>query len=560
MNIPDNFDRWMFDYLEGNLAGAEKEAFENFLIQHPEFEVDADAWTQAVVHGEDVQFPNSNALQKDRKVAAAWYWGAAASLIILLGIAGYVGFNNQEDFTTTDSTTAQNDLSNQMDNSTNTTTTSSNGNDNSLNHLTASVGQLSFFPFDFQSESNHSNAVTNTQQTFLNGNNSSQHTTSNQSHDQEGQDADSFIGSHADGQALDQAVSNIDGEGYAGSYKENPSGRNLSFNIESKRNKYSFYDKLRRFTRNLDRMLAPPNLTNLRDPEMLTPENSTIGFNPAFTGGMLTPRVELNYRNQWYGENLNAQEMSMSFDTYSSQMRGGVGLLMKATDFGYGKFTDYNVSLTYSPKLVLNKFVVIEPAVKLTMGMVNVNHDKIEAGSEFEMDRGMVLSAQDGTLSGMEQLFYKDYGLGLVVNTKWFYAGFSADNLSHHFTNVIAEQGNLPQLASTRVNGMIGFDMKSDPRADSKQMIFSPFVAYQKFGHREDLWAGANFKYDWVQIGGAISQQLDFTASIGMKFDKFKLAYKYDHTTSTLTNTQMGSHNLTVRFNGSQRKGKSLPH
>jgi len=66
MKITENFDRWMFDYKEGNLSGSEMEAFENFLIQNPEFEVDADAWDQAFVTNENIAYPYAKALDKDR--------------------------------------------------------------------------------------------------------------------------------------------------------------------------------------------------------------------------------------------------------------------------------------------------------------------------------------------------------------------------------------------------------------------------------------------------------------------------------------------------------------
>ncbi|MCC7454932.1 MAG: hypothetical protein IT222_12250 [Crocinitomix sp.] len=49
MNIPENFDRWMFDYLEGNLTTSEAETFEQFLLDHPEFEMDAEAWQHATI-------------------------------------------------------------------------------------------------------------------------------------------------------------------------------------------------------------------------------------------------------------------------------------------------------------------------------------------------------------------------------------------------------------------------------------------------------------------------------------------------------------------------------
>ena len=95
MNIPENFDRWMFDYKEGNLSGLEKQAFEDFLVKHPEFELDADAWNHAFIENESHAYPQSNQLKKDNKVIGFWLaWSAASAAIIALLIGGFNFFQS----------------------------------------------------------------------------------------------------------------------------------------------------------------------------------------------------------------------------------------------------------------------------------------------------------------------------------------------------------------------------------------------------------------------------------------------------------------------------------
>ena len=88
MNIPKNFDRWMFDYKEGNLSSSEMESFENFLVQNPQFEVDADSWNDAFIQNEEFVYPNASELQKDNRFAAGWY-AAAALLLLLIGTSAF---------------------------------------------------------------------------------------------------------------------------------------------------------------------------------------------------------------------------------------------------------------------------------------------------------------------------------------------------------------------------------------------------------------------------------------------------------------------------------------
>ncbi len=41
-----------------------------------------------------------------------------------------------------------------------------------------------------------------------------------------------------------------------------------------------------------------------------------------------------------------------------------------------------------------------------------------------------------------------------------------------------------------------------------------------------------------------------------MEFKKFKLVYQYDRTKTLITNEQIGSHNIGIRFNGELKKAR----
>lgn len=584
MNIPENFDRWMFDYNEGNLSGAEMEAFENFMIQNPQFDVDADAWNQAFVANEEFVYPNASALQKDRKVAAAWYgWSAAAIIAILLGSVYFLAPSTTELSTKQNSSTVetekqllhstltQSDLNEDeikanLLNSLNQFNTSNSGvmAENSVNNVlqNPSVGVNN-------SNSNGSDPSNNQTVIYNGGTNLVDNVNGSTSTDDQAliamnDNVDNSVtsnGTSVNNDALIQEINKFDSELNNSKYQGNPAISESEFDF-SKKESYdhsSWQNKVKKVYRKIERMFDyPVGITNLRDPELLLPNSNIVAFNPAFTGGMLSPRFELNYRNQWLGSDMNSQQMSLSFDNYIYQMRGGIGITLNAKDYGLGKMGDYSVNLTYSPKILLNKDVVFEPAVKLTMGALNVNGDALESNTAFEIDRGQVFtSPEQGTLTGNQQMFYKDFGLGFVLNTKWFYAGFSADNLSKHYAQVFNEEGSTtPMLTPIQYSGIVGFDYEAKRRPKDKPLSFSPFVAYQQFGTRKELWAGSNFRFNSFTFGGSISQKKDFTASVGMKFERFKLVYHYDHTHSAVLDKQIGSHNIGIRINGRTKKSR----
>jgi type IX secretion system PorP/SprF family membrane protein len=581
MNIPENFDRWMFDYKEGNLSGVEKESFENFLIQNPEFEIDADAWNNSFIENEEFVYPGADALEKDRKVPAGWYgWSAAAIALILIGTSIFYFNNNSSNLIegAEQVDTHLNDVNAPlMIQSTDELAKAQTNLEDILNEVHAlnngevatevvnelfglSAGNASIEQNGYvQNGSNQSglNGVTdpgNVSQMNLGSNNHATNGTSLGSNNSS-INSDPTVSKNS----LNQEYGKYNSETHKTKYAGNPEGKDLGFDVSKKEkfNTKGWQKKVKSIYRKIERMFDyPVGITNLRDPELMLPNTSILAFNPGFTGGMLSPRFEMNYRNQWFGNEQNSQQMSISFDNYIYQMRGGIGVVVNAKDMGLGGFNDYNVSLTYSPKILLSKDIVFEPAVKMTLGALNVNGDKMAPDSDFELDRGRILNTPAAQQMGAKhQLWYKDYGLGFVLNTKWFYAGFSADNLNRHFENVYNAEGYAtPTSSPILMSGIVGFDYEAKRRPKDKPMSISPFVAYQQFGDRKDLWAGFNYRFNWMTLGGSISHNKDFTASVGMKFEKFKLVYHYDHTTSTLSNTQIGSHNIGIRINGSTKK------
>lgn len=575
MNIPENFDRWMFDFKEGNLSGAEKEAFENFLIQNPEFEVEADAWNNAFIQNEDFVYPHAESLEKDRKVAAGWYgWSAAAIALILIGSTIFY-FNN--DSSTKVEGFSNSGISSEDQNNPISTNTNAVEIAKTSTHLVEQLEQMHSFNSGDVANGVLNNLFNSNGSTQLTGSNTNNQSTSgNQgSFDPNASGSNSIAGSQSFNAGLngnvgevsatdptstkanfDQEVAKYDSDLYKTKYKGNPDGKELEFDVakNQKYNSKGWQKKIKSIYRKIERMFDyPVGLTNLRDPEVFIPgANNPMAVNPGFTGGMLAPRFEMNYRNQWLGNQQNSSQLTLSFDNYVYEMRGGIGLMINAKDYGYGGFNDVNMSMIYSPKISLSKNIVLEPAVKLTMGMMHGNGAKLNSDSQFELERGRLLSTPAAQqMAGGRELWYKDYGLGFVLNTEWFYAGLSADNLNRHYENVYNEEGNAtPTSTPISISAIAGFDYEGK----GKRMAISPFVAYQQFGARKEMWAGFNYRLNWITIGGSISQNIDFSASLGMKFEKFKLIYTYDHTKSTLNDSQIGSHNLGIRINGSNKK------
>jgi type IX secretion system PorP/SprF family membrane protein len=578
MNIPENFDRWMFDYKEGNLSGTEMDAFENFLVQHPEFEVEADAWNNAFVQNEAFTYPNADALQKDNRFAAGWIgWSAAAAVVFLLLGSTYLIYNGSgsTELNTNSSQFSENDNNSLLQNSNQLIAETKNTSDldNDYNYHSFNDGtqanQLALNGFG------HGNSNSNVNSQFVNANQNG--TNSNVRFDangnpidQNGNQASTFEADLTDGfvanpnaenkNAFNDELNKFENDGLKAQYADNPELTELPFDV-AKNVSYDFsswQNKLKRFWNKVENAfdVPPTNLTNLRDPDILIPNSSVLSFNPAFAGGLNTSRFEMNYRNQWLGTDQNSQNMTMSFDSYVRKMKGGVGIVANVKDYQYGQYNDYNMSLIYSPKILFGENVVFEPAIKVTLGMLNANGQKLAPESQLEMERGRILNTPaEPQMLGVQKHWYKDYGAGFMINANKFYAGFSVDNLNRHFENVYNKEGYATPTASPLlVNGLVGIDFENDPVNGKRTISASPFAAYHQYANRQEVWAGANLRFGFFTVGGSISHKKDFTASAGLKFEHFKVIYQYDHTYSTLMDSQVGSHNIGIRFNGAIKK------
>jgi hypothetical protein len=82
------------------------------------------------------------------------------------------------------------------------------------------------------------------------------------------------------------------------------------------------------------------------------------------------------------------------------------------------------------------------------MGTKQLNPESLGSVSQVEFDR---FNAIDYYTNGSNPigrtLWYRDIGAGLMLNTKWFYASFQADNLMQHYDNIYSANIENPRKA-----------------------------------------------------------------------------------------------------------------
>lgn len=242
-------------------------------------------------------------------------------------------------------------------------------------------------------------------------------------------------------------------------------------NLSSKRfaqsdYKMSFGAKLNKIGRSIQRMMDNPvALKNTKDPYYHVPGMQSMDVNFGSVGTLLATRVQTISRAQWLGEDNQQMMNQLSIDGYSYGMRGGLGFQLNQNYYGKGEIVNYNASLIYSPKFSIARNIVLEPSVRFKMGNKAINSGQIQAGAVVEYDR---MNQQEFQIFGTEpmgkSLWYKDLGLGLMVNTKWFYIGIQQDNLLRHFDNIYSTDITNPRRVGKHFVATIGTDYESKKR------------------------------------------------------------------------------------------------
>lgn len=543
-----NIEMWLFELAEGNLSPDQIAKLDLFLLQNPELDIDRDMWELAKVNPENHIYKEKEKLFKRKPIGL---YGLVGSLVLLLFIfVGYSSFYYLSNKNLADDTleTRVSDL--QLENK----------------MLKQEIANLKRRTAPTSIENESSEEFVPEEKVVSIKSNISQLSdgaslTELVSKEFEKNEQFELSQPHPDLTSLDQSSTILFKElnpilmvGAA----EKPDNMNgvLSKGSKTQHVDYdmSFRNRLFKFGRVLQKMIDNPiALKNSRDPQYHVPGMISRDINFGATGTMSAPRVEMFSRVQWYGQENELIQNQLAIDGYSYGVRGGIGVQMKHAYYNDGGIQISNAALTYSPKLSVNRFFSIEPALRFKMGNKLLSDSKMEDVSNVEIDRGIVHQYyEQGAQPIGSNLWYKDIGLGLNVNTKWFFVSAQLDNVLNHKDNIYTSDLLNPRRAGTHFVTSIGTDYESKQtyKSGHSEYGFSTYLMYQKHEQLSEMWLGLNARWRWLTFGGALSSGLDPVASLGVKFNYFLLQYNADYSSSAMNNKRELSHQLTLRFLG----------
>lgn len=546
----ENIDRWLFDYTEGNLSAEQEQQLEQFLMNHPDLELDMDAWEMAKVDVAPMVFDQKELLYKKRSYKPAL---ALLSLLILFTTGITLFYTSQEDEprSSRKHTVGSNLASertqqisakagikiNESDQSVSTVNGASISTPVSTPYVSTwnTTDQPSFKRTSPQSLTNESQISTEFSNGFV------QDISSN-----------SPVNTFKESTAMDfgkmaiHPLKNMLIGGYRTDFKNEE--LSIQKDIEVSEISLGNIDLFKK----IDQLLSKDiGLSNNQSYDYTISGQSNLDLNFSSVGTTSQTRFQSisSIRSLENPSQLRLNNQ-LSLDAYSRNMRAGFGIQANYDDFSNGLIKNGNVAVIFSPKIALSRKISLEPAVRFKMGTQTLNEQKMVNESSVEYNTGQVNQFQfDPTLAIGRRLWYRDLDAGLTIHTPLFFLSAQITNLFQHNENIYSNNGET-LAASRNVNLIAGTQYISR----NEKLIFAPYALYQNTEYQQQVFGGFSFKAGKAQLGLSYGNLNTGSLSLGYVGKNFALIGQSGFGTLVSTQQRTYTHQLTLRIHSSVSK------
>ena len=544
----ENIDRWLFDYTEGNLSAEQQLQLEQFLMNHPDLEMDLDAWEVSKVDVAPIPFKNKSALYKKRSYKPTF----ALLGLLLLFVSGLAYYQTSRNTNETAHVTRKGKDK--------TTASIGNASKKSNTYLQSAVLGVS----SRKSEDGNAKISTKLDQTQASNfprtninltlapkNKLDQFTQSTLS---EKSKTDAILRDDLRNFDTEIDLTPIALRSLKGMTLPRFNGSiyieelNESVDLDAKKVSLGNLDLVRK----LDRLLSKDiGLSNNQSYDYTLPGQSNLDVNFSSVGTTSQTRFQavssLRAPENPTQMRLNNQ---LSLDGYSRGMRAGFGLQANYDDFGEGLIKDVNVALIFSPKIALSRKISLEPAIRFNMGTMTLNEQKLSSAGKVEYNTGQVNDFQfDPNLAIGRTLWYRDLDLGMTIHTPLFFLSGQVSNLFKHNENIYTNDGST-LAASRNIHLIAGTQYISR----NEKLIFSPYALYQQTKYQTQLFGGFTFKAGKAQVGMTYGSLSSANVSIGYVGTHFALIGQSGYGTLVSTQNRTFTHQITLRIHSSVSK------
>lgn len=292
--------------------------------------------------------------------------------------------------------------------------------------------------------------------------------------------------------------------------------------------------------------------------------SAPLQVNPAFAGNTYTPRVALNYRNQWSGWGGIAYETyAASYDQFIEEANIGVGILALTDQAGGGLFRISKIGGFFAYRAKVNDNFFLKLGVEAGAWQTRIGVDKLIFGDELDRIDGFTGDLPTEELLALDNKTIFDVSAGLLAYGPMFYGGISLKHINTPDDRHIEATDNVTSGLPIRFSFHGGAQISiKDGNKKKLGSFISPNLLFENQSDLSQLnvgvyaglgpiFAGGWFRHTFGNPDAAI-------ALIGFRQKAYKIGYSYDFTVSSPLNTtnNQGTHEISivVNFDHNRRK------
>lgn len=198
-------------------------------------------------------------------------------------------------------------------------------------------------------------------------------------------------------------------------------------------------------------LLVVINLMNLemkgQDPEFSQFYANPLHLNPAMTGLNVCPRLIMNYRYQWPGIHGTYESYSISYDQIISE-NIGVGISFLGDKAGKNILFTNSISGYFAYHQTLTSRLSLSWGFQGSYRNKYLDKSTLVFPDEIDPILGVMSGTTQENLSRIQPSNILDFSSGLMLYSKYFYAGISAHHLFEPNESLFVEylfyQENIP--------------------------------------------------------------------------------------------------------------------
>lgn len=552
----ENIDRWLFDYTEGNLSADQEQQLECFLMDHPELELDMDAWEMAKVDVTPIIFNNKTALYRKRSYKPA----LALFSVLLLVVSGLMFFQNAKNESAQASVTKGANQKELLKDNRSAANSKRTLNEAQYNQKTNDDQSSSPVEGLYNSTPVSSPIETTRNKTGQISSISIGQQRKNQQ--RVAKESSSIAETKIQTTGVYSTLNDLTFEKmefmkihplktmFIGRHRTNVKNVELMEGHEAISSDLSL-DNLN-IIRKIDQLLSKDiGLSNNQNYDYTVSGQSNLDLNFSSVGTTSQTRFQLisSLRSLEDPSQLKLSNQ-LSLDGYSRNIRSGFGVQANYDLFGDGMIKTSQVAVIFSPKIALSRKISIEPAVRFKMGTHELDATKVMNSASVEQNIGQVNQFNfDPNLAIGKTLWYRDLDAGLTINTPILFLSTQISNIFEHNENIYSNDGGTMR-ASRALNLIAGTQYASR----NEKMIFSPYALYQQTKFQQQIFGGFTFKAGKAQLGMSYGHLATGSLSLGFVGENFTLIGQSSYGTLASTLNKTFTHQLTLRIHSSVSK------